>query len=65
MKSKLKKDLIIKAGAEFECIDGETKEFVNGNYSYLFSLGKDDCGELIIDENMINDFPEYFEKIEE
>ena len=55
MKKRLKKDIIIPKGTIFNCVDDETREYRNGNFSTTFGLTKDSCGELIygLDENDI------------
>jgi len=49
----LKKDIVIKAGTIFHCIDRNKKEFIEGNFSTLIGLTNDSCGEFIyrIDED--------------
>lgn len=44
---RLKKDIVIKAGTVFECIDGRVSSYGNDNYSALFDLGPDSAGEVI------------------
>ncbi len=44
---RLKKDIVIKAGTIFECIDGRSSSYGVGNYSTSFDLGPDSTGEVI------------------
>jgi hypothetical protein len=62
---KLKKDIVIKAGTIFNCIDGSTHNYAEDNYSVLFDLGKDSCGEVVYsginDDDKMRE--EWFEEI--
>lgn len=66
MKLKLKKEIVFRAGTVFECIDGEKREYGEGNYSLLFGLTNNTSGEIIygIDE-MDKDISEWFEVIDQ
>jgi len=44
----LKKDIIIPAGTKFECVDGMTSQFVEGNYEFDVALGNDMTGRFIV-----------------
>ena len=46
-KIKLKRDIVIPAGTEFECYDGCVSEYQNGNYGHGFGLTNDSYGELV------------------
>jgi len=63
---KLKKDVVIPAGTVFNCVDGEKREYVSGNYSCLHGISDNTCGEFI--HGAIGDFPEedseWFEELE-
>ena len=64
----LKKDIIIKAGEVFDCIDGRTSEYRSGNIGALVSLSKDTCGELIYGIDLSTDevksqMDEWFEEV--
>lgn len=47
----LKKDFVIPAGTEFQCIDGTEREFVNGNYEAAISTSKDTTMEIQVCED--------------
>lgn len=47
MKITLKKDLVIPAGTVFECCDGVTRRFANGNFEATIGLTKNTCGSLV------------------
>ena len=60
----LKKDIIIKAGTIFECVDNSKREYVEGNYSSLVGLTKNTSGEFVYGfENELLD--EWFDEIVE
>jgi len=63
MKAILKKDLIIPKGTEFEDISGSKSEYYDA-YEGIFSLTKNDAGNIIIDSEMIVLNPDYFEFVE-
>ena len=67
MKFKLKKDIVIKAGTVFDCVDGESRKYYEGNYSHLIGLTDNTSGELVYGIN--TDFPdeeaEWFEEVKE
>lgn len=54
-KLRLKKDLIIPKGTEFECIDDSTREFIDGNYEATFVITKDSTGYFIVTEDCLDD----------
>ena len=62
---KLKKDIVIPAGTIFNCVDGETRKYLNGNYSHLVALSNNTCGELIygIETGFKKEESEWFEEI--
>ena len=64
-KYKLKKDIVIKAGTIFECIDGHTHQYAQDCYSTIFGLGKDSSGEVvykgILDDDKMRE--KWFEEI--
>jgi hypothetical protein len=66
MKKRLKKDIVIKAGTVFDCIDGRKTQYNNGNYSKLFGLTKNSYGEVIysMDKDDKN-LDEWFDDVEE
>lgn len=61
---RLKKDIVIKAGTIFDCIDGRVSKYYNDNYSKLFGLTDDTYGEIIYsldkDDKVLD---EWFENI--
>ena len=67
MKFKLKKDIVIKAGTTFSCVDKERREFCNGNYSCLIGLTPNTCGEFIygLDCAFDEEYSEWFEEVKE
>ena len=61
----LKKDIVIKAGTVFKCIDGETHSFASDNYSCIFGLTKDSSGECYYGiDSMDKELEGWFEEIE-
>lgn len=67
MKFKLKKDIVIKAGTVLDCVDGESRQYCEGNYSTLISLTDNTSGELVygIDTGFDKEESEWFEEVEE
>ena len=69
MKLRLKKDIVIKAGAIFENVDNETREYHHDNYGHVFGLTKDTSGEIVYGictgfNNMLGQqSSEWFEKV--
>jgi hypothetical protein len=45
-KFKLKKDIVIPAGAVFDCIDEERRNFHNDNFGHIIGLTNSTSGEL-------------------
>jgi len=52
-KIRLKKDFVIPKGTEFECIDGNKREFIEGNYETTFAITNDSTGSFIVDKDCI------------
>jgi hypothetical protein len=51
----LKEDFVIPKGTEFECIDGNKREWIEGNYEAMFAITNDSTGHFIIDDDCIED----------
>ena len=63
-KKVLKKDIVIKAGTVFDCIDGRKSDYISGNYSSTLGLTKDSCGEFIYGfDTGDKDINEWFEDV--
>jgi hypothetical protein len=71
MKLRLKKDIVIKAGAIFESVDNETRKYYHDNYGHIFGLTKDTSGEIIygiygtVNGVLGKQSSKWFEKVEE
>lgn len=62
---RLKKDIVIKAGTIFDCIDGRISKHYTDNYSKLFGLTDDTYGEIIYSLDKDDEaLHEWFEDIE-
>ena len=60
-KLRLKQDLIISKGTEFECIDGNKTEWIEGNYESTLALDNDNTMRIVVNEDAL---PENkFEKV--
>lgn len=55
MKIRLKKDFIIPKGTEFECVDGNKREFIEDNYEASFAITKNTTGYFRIYKDCIED----------
>lgn len=55
----LTKDLIIPAGTAFECIDGDKREYVEGNYEHTFNFGVNDVASMIVTEDVLSDTDDF------
>lgn len=64
MKIRLKADWVIPAGTEFECCDGMSRHFIDGNYEALLSISPDSTAEIVVDADTVQDRPELFEAVE-
>ena len=64
-KIRLKKNLIIPAGTEFEDISGTTK-YLQGVYESVISLSDDTCAYLVIYDDVLTEYgPGMFEEVVE
>jgi len=54
-----KRDIVIPKGTVFKCIDGTTRNYLNGNYEALIDLSKDNCGNFTIGTYFDEDNFEY------
>ena len=43
----LKKDIVIRAGTVFHCVDGTHRTFASGNFEATIGLSKDSSGSLV------------------
>ena len=61
MKIRLKEDFVIPKGTEFECIDGNKTEWIEGNYESTLALDNDNTMRIVVNEDAL---PENkFEKV--
>lgn len=51
----LKKDFIIPKGTEFECIDGNKREWIEGNYEASFAITNDTTGYFLVYDDCLED----------
>ena len=60
----LNRAIWIKPGLEFRRIDGTKREYVSGNFEGLISLSNDTTLSLVVSEDILQDRPELFRKVE-
>jgi hypothetical protein len=53
MKIRLKEDFIIPKGTEFECIDGNKTEWIEGNYEATLALNNDNTMRIAVNEDAL------------
>jgi hypothetical protein len=53
MKIRLKEDFIIPKGTEFECIDGNKTEWIEGNYEATLALNNDNTMRIVVNEDAL------------
>lgn len=63
MKIKLKEDLIIPKGTEFENCDNTKIEFVDGNFNTMIGTGTDGVVNIYLNQDVIRDNNDKFELI--
>jgi hypothetical protein len=59
----LKKDFVIPKGSVFDCIDGNKREWIEGNYETIVSINNDNAGHFIVNDDSLDD--DRFEVVEE
>jgi len=52
-KLKLKKDFVIPKGTEFECIDGNKTEWIEGNYEANLALNNDNTMRIVVNTDTL------------
>jgi len=52
-KLRLKQDLIISKGTEFECIDGNKTEWIEGNYEANIALNNDNTMRIVVNTDSL------------
>ena len=52
-KLRLKQDLIISKGTEFECIDGNKTEWIEGNYEANIALNNDNTMRIVVNTDTL------------
>jgi hypothetical protein len=61
MKIRLKKDFVIPKGTILDCVDGEKREFFEGNYEATFAITNDTTGYFRVYDDCLED--DRFEKV--